>query len=97
MEIRQLPHELVGSSRDPNTETRKGSETNRPISLRSCLCMLMERMVNRRLVQVLKERKLLLKQQFGFRKHRSTTDVLNTLNTHTTEAIRKGEYTGVLS
>jgi hypothetical protein len=57
----------------------------------------MERMVNRRLVHVLEKSKLLPKQQFGFRKNRSTIDVLNTLNTHITEAIRKEEYTAVLS
>jgi hypothetical protein len=41
------------------------------------------------------ERKLVPKQQFGFRKNHSTID--NTLNTHITEAIRKREYTAVLS
>jgi hypothetical protein len=75
----------------------KRTDSYRPISLTNCLCKLMERMVNRRLVHVLQESKLLPKQQFGFRKNRSTIDVLNTLNTHIEEAIRKGEHTAVLS
>jgi hypothetical protein len=70
----------------------KLTDSFRPISLTSCLCKLMERMVNRRLVHILEERKLLPKQKFGFRKNQSTIDVLNILNTHITEAIRKGEY-----
>jgi hypothetical protein len=55
-------------------------ENYRPISLTSCLCKIMERMVNKRLVNVLDERNLIPEQQYGFRKNRSTTDVLNILN-----------------
>jgi hypothetical protein len=73
----------------------KVTDSYKLISLTSCLCKLMERMVNRRLVHILEEKKLLPKQQFGFRKNRSTIDVLNILNTHITDAIRKGEYTAV--
>jgi hypothetical protein len=52
------------------------AECYRPISLTSCLCKVLKTIVNKRL----EERKLL----YGFRKNRSTTDVLtileNTIN-----------------
>jgi Reverse transcriptase (RNA-dependent DNA polymerase) len=57
----------------------------------------MEKMVNKRLVHVLDERNLLPEQKYGFRKNRSTTDVLNILNTHIIEAIRKKEYSAMIS
>jgi hypothetical protein len=41
---------------------------NTPISLRSCLCKILERMINKRLAYVLESRKLLPEQQYGFRK-----------------------------
>jgi predicted adenine nucleotide alpha hydrolase (AANH) superfamily ATPase len=64
--------------------------------LTSCLCKVMERMVNKRLVHVLDERNLLPEQQYGFR-NRSTTDVLSIFNTHIIEAICKKEYSAMLS
>jgi hypothetical protein len=48
------------------------AESYRPISLTSCLCKVLEMIVNKRL----EERNLLPSQQYGFRKKRSTTDVL---------------------
>ena len=48
----------------------------RPIALTSCVCKLMEKMVNTRLVWLLETRKLLSPLQFGFRKNRSTLDPL---------------------
>jgi hypothetical protein len=49
----------------------------------------MERIINRRLLYVIEERRLLPKTQYGFRKNRSTTDVLITLDILISEAIRK--------
>jgi hypothetical protein len=70
---------ILKPGRDP-----KRTDSYKSISLTSCLCKLMEKMMNKRLVHVLEEKKLLPKQQFGFRKNRYTIDVLNTLNTHIT-------------
>ena len=47
----------------------------RPISLTSCMCKLMEKMVNTRLVWYLETNELLSPWQFGFRRNRSTLDL----------------------
>jgi hypothetical protein len=65
------------------------AESYRPISLMSCLCKVLERIVNKRLVYILEERNLLPSQQYGFRKNRSTTDVLTILENNIAEAIKK--------
>jgi hypothetical protein len=57
----------------------------------------MERIINRRLLHVIEERGLLPETQYDFRKKRSTTDVLITPNSLISEAIRKKEYTALLS
>ena len=53
----------------------------RPIALTSCLCKLMEKMVNCRLMWKLERDGLLADEQCGFRKHRSTVDHLVRLET----------------
>jgi len=53
----------------------------RPIALMSCLCKIMERMINDRLVRCLEKHKLLSPVQCGFRKNRGTTDHLVRLET----------------
>jgi hypothetical protein len=69
----------------------------RPISLTSCMCKTMEKIINRPLLQVIVERRLLPETKYGFRKNRSTTDVLITLDSLNSEAIRKKEYAELLS
>jgi len=57
-----------------------------PIGLTSCLCKVMERMINIRLVSYLEKLKLITPVQGGFRKQRSTTDQLVRLKTFVREA-----------
>lgn len=53
----------------------------RPISLTSCMCKLLEKMVNKRLMWYLETNKLLDPNQSGFRSYRNTMDNLSLLET----------------
>ena len=55
---------------------KKDPNSYRPISLLSCLGKVLERVINRRLISFLEERKILSPTQTGYRKHRSTEDQL---------------------
>jgi len=65
----------------------------RPIALMSCICKIMERMINDRLVWYLEKHKLLTPVQCGFRKNRSTTDHLVRLETFVREAFIHRQHT----
>ena len=54
----------------------------RPIALTSCLCKLLEKMVNNRLVFILEQKNLINPWQSGFRHGRSTTDNILMLETN---------------
>ncbi|KAI5752553.1 hypothetical protein M8J77_018044 [Diaphorina citri] len=67
-------------------------ENLRPINLTSCLCKLFERIVIRRLNYFLDKNKLLVPQQSGCRKNRSTLDNLVNLQTEISNAIINKQY-----
>ena len=69
----------------------------RPIALTSCVCKVMERMVNNRLVWYLERNKIITATQSGFRKGRNTTDQLVRLESFVREAfIQKQHATAIL-
>ena len=57
------------------------SNSNRPIALTSCVCKLIEKMVNAQLMYFLKSNYLLNELQYGFGRDRGTEDVIRTLET----------------
>jgi hypothetical protein len=54
---------ILKPGKDPNEPT-----SYRQISLSSCMCKTMERIINRRILHVIEERKLLPETQYDFRK-----------------------------
>ena len=68
----------------------------RPIALTSCLCKLMEKLVNQRLIWFLETNEKLSKYQSGFRKNRSTLDQLVRLETFIRNAFTRGEHVTVV-
>ena len=65
----------------------------RPIALTSCLCKLMERMINARLMWYIESKNLLSPLQFGYRKNRSTMDPLTHLDTYICTSFARHEST----
>ena len=64
----------------------------RPIALTSCLCKVMEKMINNRLVWFLEKHNILSPFQAGFRKNRSTNDQLVRLETFIRDAFIKNDH-----
>ena len=79
-----LPHYLQESIMIPVAKPGKDrslSSSYCPISLTSCLCKIMEQMVNRRLLWILEQTNLRTNIQCAFLKHRSTLDHLVSIST----------------
>ncbi len=91
----QLPEEWRHSKVIPVTKHGKDPtrpESHRPISLTSCTCKLLERMIKRRLIWFLEGNNLLNPCQSGFRPNRSTLDNLIKLEDSIQFALHNGEY-----
>ena len=67
-------------------------ESYRPIALTSCVCKLMEKMVNGRLMHVLEKSNVISPYQYGFRKMRSCEDTLARLECDIRQAFKKGQH-----
>lgn len=70
---RDWKHSIILPILKPSKDPTK-PESYRPISLTSCMCKIMERMITNRLQWFVERKTLLTKDQAGFRKHRSTID-----------------------
>jgi potassium voltage-gated channel Eag-related subfamily H protein 8 len=64
----------------------------RPIALTSCICKLLERIVNARLVWHLEKENIINESQYGFRRCRSTVDVLARIDTFIKIAFARKEH-----
>lgn len=64
----------------------------RPIALTSCVCKLMEKIINIRLVRTLESTNIISDLQFGFRRQRSTIDSLIRLHTDILETFERKEH-----
>lgn len=68
------------------------TDSYRPIALTSCLCKLMEKLINARLIWYLEAHNLISPIQFGFRAYRSTTDPLVLFETLARTAVASGRH-----
>ena len=61
-------------------------ESYRPIALTCCLCKLLEKIINKRLMWYLETENILSPHQHGFRKHHSTSDNITTITKYICDA-----------
>ena len=83
---------LIIPVRKPGKDANQAT-SYRPIALSSCICKIMEKMINTRLMWYLEKNGCLSPNQFGFRKHRSTLDPLIKLTNHIQQGFAKEKQT----
>ena len=74
-------------------KTRNMPESYHPISVTSCPCKLMERILNHRLIWYLETNPLLMDEQAGFRKHSSTEDQVTYISQLIEDGFQKKQHT----
>lgn len=79
---------ILKNGKDP-----KLSASYRPISLTNCLCKLMEKIINYRLMWLLETQGVISKYQSGFRRNRGTIDNLTKFQTDVQAAIENKSHT----
>ena len=76
----------------PNKDHTNPSN-HRPITLTSCLCKVLEKMINKRVMQYVEAKKIITNIKCGFRKHRSTIDQLIRLDTYLKQGMADNKAT----
>ena len=71
-------------------------ESYRPISLTSCICKLQERIINKRLLWHLESNNLIINEQAGFRKARSTEDQITYIAQQIEDSFQEGKKTAAI-
>ena len=87
-----IPHQWRAATVIPIPKPNKDHTdplSYRPIALTSCLCKVLERMINTRFIWYLEKSGILDRSQCGFRKHRSTTDHLVSLERYLRDAFAR--------
>ena len=80
---------------------KEGKQANeaanyRPISLTSCMCKLVERIINSRLMWYLENYNVLINEQAGFRRHRSTENQVTYISQEIEDSFQDGKKTIVV-
>jgi len=73
------------------------TEGYRPITLLNTMCKVIEKIVNFRLIWFLEKINYLTPFQSGFRKNRSTYDILTTIKEEAQQALQNKQFLGLLS
>ena len=75
---------------------KENPSSYQPISLKSCICKIIERMINARLYWWLEKTKTINPNQAGFRRGRQTIDQLIRLTQNVADGFQDGEHTAAV-